>query len=79
MLLKAETLKQVFLKEQKDQFPKPTITFGEMQDMYVKLYDLGYREMPEKMYLQWLQSVNKEKDKYDNQNIEHVMQNGKIK
>jgi len=29
--------------------------------------DLGYREMPEKMYAQWLQSVVKERNKYTNQ------------
>ena len=79
MLLKAETLKQVFLKEQKDQFPKPTITFDEMQDMYVKLYDLGYREMPEKMYLQWLQSVNKEKDKYSDKRLQQTLESYKNK
>jgi hypothetical protein len=69
LLLKAETLKQVYLKEQKDQFPKANTTFYEMQDFYAKLFDLGYREMPEKMYLKWLQKVTKEKEKYDNKQL----------
>jgi hypothetical protein len=37
-----------------------------MEGLYVKLLDLGYREMPDRMYLDWLQSVNKERTKYQN-------------
>ena len=73
-LLRAETLKQVFLKEQRDQFPKPTITFNDMQDMYANLYDLGYREMPDKMYMKWLQSVVKERNKYNNPKLTATLQ-----
>lgn len=74
LLLKAETLKQVFLHEQAIKYPKPTITFNEMQAFYVKLFDLGYREMPEKMYMNWLKSVTKEREKYNNKKLKATLQ-----
>lgn len=78
MLLKAETLKRIYLKEQQDKFPKPTITFNDMEQLYTKLFDLGYREMPEKMYMQWLRSVTEQRNKYGNKQIKETL-NGKTK
>jgi hypothetical protein len=40
-----------------------------MEELYGQLYDLGYREMPENMYKDWLQSVMKEKEKYFNKKV----------
>jgi len=45
-----------------------------MEDLYVKLFNLGYREMPEKMYMDWLQSVVKERNKYENKLVHEVTQ-----
>jgi len=78
MLLKAETLKRVYEKEDFEKFPKPTSTFNEMQELYVKLFDLGYREMPEKMYLQWLRSVTEQRNKYGNKQLKETFK-GKTK
>lgn len=65
ILLKAETLKRVY--ENIAAVNNHTVAIHEnMQQLYVKLLDLGYREMPEKMYQQWLQSIIKEKNKYAN-------------
>jgi hypothetical protein len=69
ILLKAETMKKLYLKEQADKYPRLTYTPIEMAKLYGQLFDLGYREMPDKMYLSWLQSLNKEKAKYTNQQI----------
>jgi hypothetical protein len=69
LLLKAETLKKVYLKEQADKFPKPTVTFNRMQEAYITLAKLGYREMPEKMYQQWLKSMTTDKEKYSNKKV----------
>jgi hypothetical protein len=66
MLLKAETLKRVYQKQNKENSHTAKATYKEMQALYVKLFDFGYREMPDQMYIQWLQSVVKERDKYTN-------------
>ena|GEM_PF-4514339 len=66
MLLKAETLKHIYQGQQAKKDPRAKGTFSEMQSLYLTLFDLGYREMPDKMYMEWLQSVVKERDKYSN-------------
>ncbi len=73
LLLKAETLKQVFLHERKIKYPKPTITFKEMENYYVKLFELGYREMPERMYLNWLRSITNDKLKFENKQLKETL------
>lgn len=37
--------------------------YAEMEETYVRLYELGYRRMPQQMYLQWL-NLLKDKPKY---------------
>ena len=70
MLLKAETLKRIYEKLKKENNANATNTsYSTMEQLYVKLYDLGYREMPESMYKDWLLSVMQQKDKYNNKAI----------
>jgi hypothetical protein len=69
MLLKAETMKRVYEKQKNAQDEAATATYKKMEALYTKLFELGYREMPEKMYLQWLESVVKEKEKYANRKL----------
>jgi hypothetical protein len=52
LLLKAETLKKVAIREKSTKYPKLTYTVKEMEATYLKLFDLGYREMPSKMKAQ---------------------------
>jgi hypothetical protein len=78
MLLKAETLKRIYEKDKQDKFPKLTSKFNEMEELYAKLFDLGYREMPEKMYLQWLRSVTEQRNKYGNKQLNETLK-GKTK
>jgi hypothetical protein len=73
MLLKAETLKHIYEDQKLRKLPQAKRTFVEMQTLYLKLFDLGYREMPEQMYMQWLQSVVKERDKYLNKNMAQIV------
>ncbi|SFF11439.1 hypothetical protein SAMN05518672_1182 [Chitinophaga sp. CF118] len=68
MLLKAETLKRIYTRQKEDKQNKAPETYAQMEGIYVRLTELGYREMPEKMYLDWLQSVNKEK--YSDQSMQ---------
>ena len=77
MLLKAETLKHIYQKQQTKKQPQAKNTFAEMQSLYLKLVDLGYREMPDQMYVQWLQSVVKERDKYSNKLIREAAEGKK--
>lgn len=79
MLLKAETLKKQFeltMKSKRATYPaqifydiKAKGQYEAMQNLYVKVLELGYREMPQRMYLEWLTSVEDQKNKYRNQKI----------
>lgn len=75
MLLKAETLKAVFLTNKENELGKKT--YQEMLDLYVKIYKLGYREMPEEMYIEWMKSLQTQKDKYINKKISDTFKNTK--
>ena len=69
MLLKAETELELWkadTSEPKDQKRKD---FLEIQKLYTKIHQLGYRKMPEEMYLDWLVSLKEERYKYQNKNI----------
>ena len=48
-----------------------------MEELYGQLFNLGYREMPDKMYQQWLMSVIKERDKYSNNEVKEAIQDNK--
>lgn len=75
LLLKAETLKKVYEKQKQEQVEEASITFDKMQQTYIQLYDLGYREMPEKMYLDWLVSIQKQQSKFRNKALEKTIKN----
>jgi hypothetical protein len=83
ILLKAETrLKQLqamqkrygyaYLKEV-TVYPEAKILWDEMNSLYMKLYTLGYRQMPEQMYVEWLTSLKTEKEKYTNKQAPEVI------
>lgn len=79
MLTKAEAQKHYIhslMKEQK--LKKPDVLFSdpaikemytEMERTYIGLHKSGYRQMPEEMYMQWLDMLNKEPEKYVNQRM----------
>lgn len=79
LLLKAETIKQKFdtikaannykTTEQAVNNTEGKQTYNEMEQLYAKIIDLGYREMPEQMYFDWLKSLTVEKEKYRNKKI----------
>jgi hypothetical protein len=62
LLLKAETLKKLYLHEKEIKYPRITATKSEMEATYIKLAKLGYREMPDKMYKKWLKKLQQEKE-----------------
>ena len=85
MLLKAETrLRQ--LQEIQKQYGYALLKdvtkqtdgkakWDEMNALYGQLISLGYRQMPEQMYVDWLVSLKKEKGKYSNKQAPRVMKN----
>ena len=79
MLLKAEILKNKFdaIKEQHGaKHPGEIFHVKEAKGLFTEyellighIHQLGYRKMPEKMYLEWLVSLKKEEEKYVNKKI----------
>lgn len=74
MLTKAEAQKYFIdarMKETGVQLPKELFaddsikaTYTDMEQTYVRLHQLGYRRMPEEMYLQWMGMLKNEPEKY---------------
>lgn len=42
---------------------------ADIQALYDRIHELGYRKMPEEMYLDWLVSLKNEGEKYNNKKI----------
>ncbi len=76
MLTKAEAqkhyihslMKERKLKKPDALFSDPDIKemYAEMEKTYIGLHKSGYRQMPEEMYMQWLNLLDKEPQKYIN-------------
>lgn len=73
LLLKAETLKRIYEKQRTDKHAEANNTYAQMERLYVQLFDLGYREMPDKMYLQWLASITKQRNKFSNKQFKETV------
>jgi hypothetical protein len=58
LLLKAEVLKAMFEKTSNQNL------LDEAQALYLQAHDLGYRQMPKTMYLDWLLELQNTKEKY---------------
>jgi hypothetical protein len=78
LLLKAETKKKQIEKLVKQRgityavFKMQVdgkIMWEEMRATYEKIHKLGYRTMPEKMYVDWLVSLKAEREKYSNKQV----------
>jgi len=76
MLTKAEAQKyyiQTQMKAKKVKTPQELFAdnsvkemYTEMEQTYVKLHQLGYRRMPEEMYMKWMGILKNEPNKYNN-------------
>ncbi len=49
--------------------PEGKQLFAQMQQVYLSIHQLGYRQMPKKMYQDWLEQLNREKEKYTNKKM----------
>ena len=66
LLLKAEALKRLWLEEKKNKSVLVPSTYTKMEEVYAQLLKLEYREMPYKVYQQWLKNTSQQKDKFGN-------------
>ncbi|MCL2596753.1 MAG: hypothetical protein FWD66_03660 [Paludibacter sp.] len=82
MLTKAEAqkhyidlqMKKQNVKNAKDLFTDKIIAemYSDMEQTYVRLHQLGYRRMPERMYLEWISLLKNEPNKYINKSIQTI-------
>lgn len=76
LILKAETLKKQYdVFKSNNEISKAQQAYTQMQQLYVKGLEMGYREMPLAMYLEWLSSINEQKNKYVNSEINRTFNN----
>ncbi|WP_312900743.1 hypothetical protein [Chryseobacterium taichungense] len=88
LILKAETHKKMFEKIMKEENlstdnpeniklalrnPKGKELFEIMKKEYGYIYEIGYRQMPEEMYLDWLVSLKTERSKYENKKLNNFV------
>ena len=43
--------------------------YADMEQTYARLHQLGYRRMPEEMYMKWMGMLKNEPNKYNNSNV----------
>jgi hypothetical protein len=67
LILKAET-KYNQLRKEKDAV-KQDLLFKNLEKEYAYIHKIGYRNMPENIYLDWLISLKTEKSKYENKSL----------
>ncbi len=78
ILLRAETQKHRMEQLMQDRqipyaelktHPETQVLFDQLKSDYARIHELGYRKMPDSMYMDWLLSLKQEKSKYDNKKI----------
>jgi len=62
------------LKKPEALFTDPGIKemYAQMESAYIQLYEWGYRQMPEEMYMQWLNLLDSEAGKYVNPRLNGI-------
>ncbi|EKT4510761.1 hypothetical protein [Flavobacterium psychrophilum] len=64
LILRAETHKQQMKREQNQE--KANLLLVDLEKEYAFIHKIGYRNMPENMYLDWLVTLKTERNKYEN-------------
>ncbi|WP_026705062.1 hypothetical protein [Flavobacterium soli] len=67
LILKAELNKKRI--EQETDMEKAKVAFKQLEKVYAHIHEIGYRFMPEEMYINWLVSLKTERDKYENKKL----------
>lgn len=74
LLTKAEALKRMYLKQKEENNPIAQTIYDEMEQTYITLVKLGYREMPYKAYQKWLKTAKHNKERYQNKKLNDITQ-----
>lgn len=53
------------------ELPEAKALMDKMNEEYTHIHKMGYRAMPENMYLDWLMSLTTEREKYENKSIQN--------
>lgn len=53
------------------ELPEAQALMEKMNEEYAHIHKMGYRAMPENMYIDWLMSLTNEREKYENKKIIH--------
>ncbi|MGC4041922.1 MAG: hypothetical protein QM710_14355 [Flavobacterium sp.] len=73
LILRAEThYKQIEKVEDK---AKHDLQLKDLQKEYAHIHEIGYRNMPEDMYFNWLVSLKEERSKYENKKLDTFNKN----
>ena len=67
LILKAETIKKQIKAETDNE--KANKMFADLENQYKFIHKIGYRNMPEEMYLNWLVSLKTERNKFENKKL----------
>lgn len=67
LILKAETIKKQIKAETDND--KANKMFADLENQYKFIHKIGYRNMPEEMYLNWLVSLKTERNKFENKKL----------
>jgi|SRR5690625_4357057 len=73
LILKAEANKTQWQNET-DEVKKEEM-WANLEEQLLHIHNLGYRQMPEEMYLYWLVSLKTEREKYENKNLNNFIKN----
>ncbi len=73
LLTKAEVLKRMYLLQKEKNNPNAQATYDEMEQTYITLVKLGYREMPYEAYQKWLKMASINKEKYFNKKLKMLL------
>ncbi|MDR2040591.1 MAG: hypothetical protein LBQ60_21965 [Bacteroidales bacterium] len=76
LLLQAETLMKSYRNQPDKSTPENKQLFARLEGMYAHIHELGYRKMPDKMYLEWLMLLQGQKE-YQNRQIQNINIPGK--
>lgn len=73
LILKAEANKVQWQRETDES--KREQMWANLEEQLLHIHNLGYRQMPEEMYLDWLVSLKTDREKYENKNLNNFIKN----
>ena len=69
LLLQVETLMKIYRNQPDKNTPENNELLERLNSMYSHIHKLGYRKMPDQMYLEWLMSLQNHNEEFHNSTI----------